>query len=251
MKHAISHFASVLRSSGVPVSTAEVLDCMSAIAWIDTFDRSIFKTVLQAHLIKSQRYVEKFDHCFSLVFDQNDVDQAITEEENSEQKQELPASKLTQEFIQKSLEQNPDSSRSEELSSEVLRFLQNGDGEILDSIEQMQRGEGLGSGGGGNQRMSGLMALGQNLEIMSAINQVRKDFRTFFDQQLNSSPDDDLKQILHRQKSGINQRLDSLTELTLNPKSQENLNPRVYKAQPLASHNVGEKSLTALDPEEQ
>ncbi|MCP3922534.1 MAG: VWA domain-containing protein [Desulfobacterales bacterium] len=68
----VQKFVEVMRVSGLRVSTSEVIDCSKHLEMIDTTDRDVFKTVLRANFIKTRRDHSKFDHLFSLFFDELD-----------------------------------------------------------------------------------------------------------------------------------------------------------------------------------
>jgi len=61
-------FASLLRANGLPVGTAELLDALQALSFIDIGDRRAFKTALRSTLVKNHRDLEVFDELFDCCF---------------------------------------------------------------------------------------------------------------------------------------------------------------------------------------
>lgn len=70
----VQKFVGVMRVSGMRVSTSEVLDCIKHLDMVDPIDKSVFKTVLRANLIKTHRDNSRFEHLFNLFF--NEMEQA-------------------------------------------------------------------------------------------------------------------------------------------------------------------------------
>lgn len=60
--------AKLLRERGVPVSTPEIIDSLSALALTPGFDAVTVKTVLQASLIKDKDFSRLFDDAFAEAF---------------------------------------------------------------------------------------------------------------------------------------------------------------------------------------
>ncbi|RKG59986.1 VWA domain-containing protein [Corallococcus sp. AB011P] len=64
----IVEFAEVLRQNGVRVSTSEVQDALRATAEVGVQDRSLFRSVLRATLVKRELDVETFRRAFDFFF---------------------------------------------------------------------------------------------------------------------------------------------------------------------------------------
>ncbi|MBN8468192.1 VWA domain-containing protein [Corallococcus exiguus] len=64
----IVEFAEVLRQNGVRVSTSEVQDALRATAEVGVQDRSLFRSVLRATLVKRELDVETFRRAFDFYF---------------------------------------------------------------------------------------------------------------------------------------------------------------------------------------
>ena len=64
----LTTFAGLLRSEGLPVGTAEMIDTLKALEIIDLSSREQFKATLQATMVKSRRdqavFSKVFDHFF-------------------------------------------------------------------------------------------------------------------------------------------------------------------------------------------
>ena len=61
-------FAALLRSEGLLLGTAELLDALQALHHIDKTDRDAFQTALRATLVKNERGLEIFDRAFDQFF---------------------------------------------------------------------------------------------------------------------------------------------------------------------------------------
>ncbi len=64
----VLNFVNCSRASGLRISSAEVLDCMRQLEYIDVLDHTLFRDVLRANFAKSRREQGKFDHLFQLFF---------------------------------------------------------------------------------------------------------------------------------------------------------------------------------------
>ena len=73
MQAHILHFVHLLRQTGVRVSTAEILDALLGMEHIDLVERSQFKALLKASLIKRAGDFQEFDKLFDLYFTALDV----------------------------------------------------------------------------------------------------------------------------------------------------------------------------------
>lgn len=69
MQQAIEDFLQILRRAGVPVSPAEHMDALRAVAETGLEDRVSFKAALAASLAKTQADRKTFDRCFERFFD--------------------------------------------------------------------------------------------------------------------------------------------------------------------------------------
>lgn len=61
-------FAALLRAEGLILGTAELLDALQALRYIDMVDRAAFKTALRATLVKNERDLEIFERSFERYF---------------------------------------------------------------------------------------------------------------------------------------------------------------------------------------
>lgn len=68
MIQSVLKFVSCSRAAGLRISSAEVLDCINQIEYIDVLDEPQFKTVLRSNFAKSRREQAKFDHIYQLFF---------------------------------------------------------------------------------------------------------------------------------------------------------------------------------------
>jgi uncharacterized protein with von Willebrand factor type A (vWA) domain len=65
----LARFVALLRQSGIPVSTAELIDALRAVAAVGLDERERFRATLAATLVKRARHMERFDRIFGLYFD--------------------------------------------------------------------------------------------------------------------------------------------------------------------------------------
>jgi uncharacterized protein with von Willebrand factor type A (vWA) domain len=61
-------FVHELRAAGLPVSMTENLDAMRALGYVDLTDRTTFREVLRAALVKQFRHHKSFDIVFDVYF---------------------------------------------------------------------------------------------------------------------------------------------------------------------------------------
>jgi uncharacterized protein len=64
----ILRFTQCCRAAGMAVSTAEVLDAVAQMTWIDPVQESEFRTVLKANFVKSRREQGRFDRIYTMFF---------------------------------------------------------------------------------------------------------------------------------------------------------------------------------------
>ena len=245
MKHTIGQFTRVLRTAGIPVSTAEVLDCVSALSLVDNYNRRDFKVVIQSHLIKSQRHVSKFDRCFELFFDRADPDKALEELESGDTSitEDVPNDR-SQELEDRFLD------HEESMENETWRFLLKGDERILNTIEEMQQGVGLESKSVIPRQYTGIYALGRSLEIMQAINRVRDDLDRFFSRQISEETNERSIRAIERQKRTLGRKTSLLREILVGDESRRIFQSRIQKNSLSDQDGISNKSLASLDREE-
>lgn len=66
--HLILKFAAVCRAGDLRVSTAEVIDAINQLQWIDLLDEKMFFATLRANFAKSRREQNNFDRLYHLFF---------------------------------------------------------------------------------------------------------------------------------------------------------------------------------------
>ena len=64
----LTDFVEELRAAGVPVSMAETIDALEAVAVVDLADRPALKAALEATLVKSARHLDAFATAFEVFF---------------------------------------------------------------------------------------------------------------------------------------------------------------------------------------
>ncbi|MGK5094914.1 VWA domain-containing protein [Deltaproteobacteria bacterium TL4] len=252
MHQILSQFSSTLRAAGIRVSTAEVLDCASALPCIQSFEREIFKITLQAHLIKTQKDLGKFNHCFELFFDQADPDQALSFFQPEETD---PVQDFLREQMQETLQELPSeplstmTTHQAQMDLAVMDFLANNDERILEIIEQTLQGQ-VGPISSQNSPLSGFFVLSKRLEIQKSIDTVRSALKGFFKQAGREENSIEYLKQLYRQRRVQNARLDLLSQMLSGTQTRNVFKTRIYK-DPLPEQNeIRGKSLFSLEPEE-
>ncbi|MEW5783541.1 MAG: VWA domain-containing protein [Bacillota bacterium] len=69
----LAGFTDLLRSEGLPVGTAELIDALQALQVVDLSCRSSFKTALQTTLVKDRRHYDSFERLFERYFVPPDI----------------------------------------------------------------------------------------------------------------------------------------------------------------------------------
>ncbi len=90
----IQRFASCCRASGMRVSTAEVLDSLKQLSWIDATDEQQFQSLLRANFAKSIKDVQHFDRLYHLFFHEMRMDTADIKQAASYAEQIKQAAKM-------------------------------------------------------------------------------------------------------------------------------------------------------------
>ena len=190
MKHTITQFSNLLRAAGVTVSTSEVLDCMKALKYIDPYARTEFYSLLKTVLIKSHAQWKIFDQCFHLFFELGEASLQNSDSPASSVEETTAVESLNQyqEFLAEHLKQNSlinDHQEPSEAYTEALRFLLDGNEQILERIQRTQRAEGVVESSGFTPRgFSGIMALGKRLQLLQELEQAKKQIKRFFQEHL-------------------------------------------------------------------
>lgn len=68
MEASVHRFARVLRLSGLPISSSEIVDASRAAAAVQVKDRELLRSALALSLVKDRRHREVFDELFDLFF---------------------------------------------------------------------------------------------------------------------------------------------------------------------------------------
>lgn len=163
MINLVLKFVSCSRAAGLRISSAEVLDCMQHLEYIDPFDEPLFKNVLRANFAKSRREQSKFDHLYHLFFHELRSDTSI------------PHSNSLSDLMEKVLESVQDNLEGDEAFPAIIDFLSGDPLRYLNQIRSLQT-ETVDEIKGINSNFAPLV---RRLEIMSQINAISAAIERF------------------------------------------------------------------------
>ncbi len=156
MIETVLSFVSCSRAAGLRISSAEVLDCVKQLEYLDLLDEPVFKDVLRANFAKSRREQAKFDHLYQLFFKELRSEASI------------PHTGSVAVWSDQLLDEIGESLEGDEALPAILDFL---NGNPLRYLEQIRDLQTIDSGDlqGINSSFAPLV---RRLEIMSQINAV-------------------------------------------------------------------------------
>jgi uncharacterized protein with von Willebrand factor type A (vWA) domain len=156
MIETVLSFVSCSRAAGLRISSAEVLDCVKQLEYVDMLDEAIFKDVLRANFAKSRREQAKFDHLYQLFFKELRSEASI------------PHSASVSAWSDQLLDDIGETLEGDEALPAVLDFLNGNPLRFLEEIRNLQTMDS-GEVKGINSNFAPLV---RRLEIMSQINAV-------------------------------------------------------------------------------
>lgn len=188
MLDVILKFASFARSSGMRISTSEVLDCMGHLQLIDVLDEDQVKISLRSNFVKTVRDQQKFDRLFHQFFhEMRDAADATHPDSLREQAEKMMAE----------IRQNSDG-----IEAALFDFLADNPLPYLQELQEGTAGNGaVGQAPGGN--MGGLVKKMGFLRSLDSLEkeisrylqenwkhipwEARQDLRAFFGRRLKSA----------------------------------------------------------------
>jgi len=165
MEAMILKFVASARAAGMRISTAETLDCLAQLPWVDVLDERQFSTVLRANFAKSRLERARFDHLYQLFFHEirEDLDPAAVS---------LAGHMETLQQVLLSLEpQMP-------AMAAIAEFLAAEPAAYLKMLQEMQS-EGHTAAGGPRGAGSNLGSLVRRLPVLRALHRARDTVNDF------------------------------------------------------------------------
>ena len=158
----ILKFAGVCRAGGLGVSTAETIDCIRQLQWIDIADETAFRAVLRTNFSKSRREQGRFDRLYRLFFRELGGGQPADDDTAApEALHEAAAEKLLERALQAVDPNNP-------LNKSLIDFLRGAPESFLAVLRRLESREEQAASG----MKSNLGQLSGRLEILLAINRL-------------------------------------------------------------------------------
>lgn len=158
----ILKFAAVCRAGSLQVSTAEVLDCIRQLQWINLADEAEFRAVLRTNFSKSRRDQGRFERLYRLFFRELDGDQpAEADTDAPEALNKTEAEKLIDRALQAVDPDDP-------LNKALIDFLRGAPESFLTALRSLETREERAASG----MKSNLGQLSGRLEILLAINRL-------------------------------------------------------------------------------
>jgi uncharacterized protein with von Willebrand factor type A (vWA) domain len=163
MQHLILKFVSSARAAGLRISTAETLDCLNQLMFIDPLNERQFSRVLRANFAKSYRDQGKFDQLYHLFFHELRDEEDITGSD--------PITKTNEQLFQKLREQ----ATGENLLPAVIDFLAGDPAEYIAMLQGIEAHAGTNSTGSG----ANMGAMVQRLNILLSLNKIKGSVSNF------------------------------------------------------------------------
>jgi len=225
MLDTIALFVNCCRSSGLTIATAEVLDCMEQLKYIDILDENQFKAVLQTNFVKSYRMIPHFNKLYDLFF--------------HKLKNELSTDSDEQFTMMSEMQHHLHETISNELDAAIVDFLFDDPNAYLEQMYKIQtlseeQQQGV---------KSNMGALNMRLSIMLTINQVRARLASF-------SGENHSKQDIDRMVNMLEKRLERANHLLREDMSFDDSHVEVVRTKEKYRKNLGDVPFSALSPEE-
>ena len=225
MLDTIALFVNCCRSSGLTIATAEVLDCMEQLKYIDILDENQFKAVIQTNFVKSYRMIPHFNKLYDLFF--------------HKLKNELSTDSDEQFTMMSEMQHHLHETISNELDAAIVDFLFDDPNAYLEQMYKIQtlseeQQQGV---------KSNMGALNMRLSIMLTINQVRARLASF-------SGENHSKQDIDRMVNMLEKRLERANHLLREDMSFDDSHVEVVRTKEKYRKNLGDVPFSALSPEE-
>ena len=158
MQNLIIQFAATCRSGDLRVSTAEVIDCVRQLQWVDALDETQFKTTLRSNFAKSRRDQRNFDRLYALFF--HDMQTGDHLSPDAHQAEEVRA--LVDQL-------KADADEADPIDAALLDFLAGNPGNYLQEMQRLENQNEYTPKG----LKSNLGQLSSRLEVMLRLNNMR------------------------------------------------------------------------------
>jgi len=225
MINSITQFVNCCRSSGMAIATAEVLDCINQLQYIDMLDENQFKAVLQTNFVKSYRQISQFEKLYDLFFHQL--------------KMNLTPTDVPKNALENNLQDFLKSTSTDDLDTAIVDFLFDDPNAFLQKMHQIQtlseeQQQAL---------KSNMGALNMRLSVMLTINQVRSRITSF---QGDHHSKKDLVEIVNH----LDARLDQANQLLRENATLDDDHVQMVRSKDNYRKKIGNIPFSALTPEE-
>jgi hypothetical protein len=225
MLDTIALFVNCCRSSGLAIATAEVLDCMEQLKYINLLDENQFKAVLQTNFVKTYRMIPHFNKLYDLFFHQ------LKRELSTETDEQFSMMSDIQHYLHET--------STDELDSSIVDFLFDDPNAYLQQMYKIQtlsdeQQQGV---------KSNMGALNLRLSIMLTINQVRSRIASF-------SGDNHSQQNISRMVNMLEKRLSRANSLLREDMTFDDNHVQVIRSKDNYRKNLGNVPFSSLSPDE-
>jgi len=225
MLETIALFVNCCRSSGLAIATAEVLDCMEQLKYINILDENQFKAVLQTNFVKSYRMISHFDKLYDLFFHQLKSDFATDTDEQFTMISDM------QHYLQ--------DTSTDDLDAAIVDFIFDDPNAYLQQMYKIQtlseeQQQGV---------KSNMGALNMRLSMMLTINHVRSRIAAF-------SGDNHSRPEIDQMMNRLEKRLDHANSMLRDNMAFDDTHVQVVRSKDNYRKNLGNVPFSALSPDE-
>ncbi len=236
MMQLILKFAAICRAGDLRVSTAEVIDAVTHLQWIDFSDEHSFKTALKANFVKSRRDQDRFDRLYHLFFHDLQTNEPPDPDRQKDNEQQQ---------ILEQLRNNP--AFQESVDKALIDFLQ---GDPTAFIREMQNLENRAEYDAPALK-SNLGQLSERLSVMLRINALRGAIGQANAGSANSSDPDAGRRPGDKPAAGrLHGRLDRAYRMLMENQRPNNDALKKVPSNESHFHDIGERSFAGLSPAE-
>lgn len=230
------------------ISTAEVLDCLQQLEFVDVCDELKFKTVLRANFAKSRREQGEFDRLYHLFFHemQGSSNALLPEDATGPQAALDGISEKMDQLVrqikagQEAEEMNP-KTKANELDQALLDFLAGNPLAFIQEVQKIHNQDEQAS----QLFKSNLSQLSSRLEIMLRINRLKTKMVQFL-----GSHDAKIDADMTAVKARVNRQLDKALQFLNTEPRMDNVGLKETSAREMHYNTLGEIPFSNLTPEE-
>jgi uncharacterized protein len=259
MVNVILKFVSCCRAADMRISTAEVLDCLHQLEFVDICDEHNFNTVLRANFAKSRREQGEFDRLYHLFFHEMPLSSALLPEDakgagapaiSPEAISSGISEKIDQLVRQIRAKQSAEeidskTPKANELDQALLDFLAGNPLAFIQEVQKIHNQDEQAS----QLFKSNLGQLSSRLEIMLRINRLKTKMVQFLgshDAKIDAWNDADVTGIKER----VNRQLNKALEFLNTEPRMDNAGLKETCARERHYNTLGEIPFSNLTPEE-